>query len=122
MRHPRIRLVPRQGFTLVELLVAVLLIDVGLLALVASGALVVRQAAEGRAHSAAVRIALNRLESLVATVPCAAASGGAQHPQAIDERWVVRLLPTDDREVIDSVRFPRTSGARTIVLRTRAPC
>jgi Tfp pilus assembly protein PilV len=113
----------RAGFTLVELLVAVLLIDVGLLAIVASGALIVRQTNESRAHAAAVRMALDRLESGSAAFPCAATSGSrTSGSPRLAENWSVRLLPTGDREIVDSVRFPTTAGSRVVVLRTRATC
>jgi type II secretory pathway pseudopilin PulG len=112
----------RAGFTLVELLVAILLIDVALLALVASGALVIRQANEGHVHSTAVRAALNRLESLSARLPCMPSSGHADGPHAIRETWVIRLTGRNEREIVDSVRYARSSGTQTVVLRARTPC
>ena len=111
----------RAGFTLVELLVAILLIDVALLALVASGALVIRQASEGHAHSTAVRTALNRLETLSARLPCTASSGQAAGPHAIHEAWTIRLTG-GEREIVDSVRYTQSSGTQTVVLRARTPC
>jgi Tfp pilus assembly protein PilV len=106
---------------LVELLVAILLIDIGLLALVAGSALIARQVGEGHVRATAVRIALNRLES-AAALPCVAGRGSATSAHAIEEEWAVTILPAGEREIVDSVRFLQSSGPRTVVLRTRTPC
>src|SRR5690242_4271343 len=78
----------RPGFSLVELLVAIILIDVGLLAVVQTHAVVVRRRNELRAQSAAVAAAASRVERLVAA-PCAPATGAAASP-VYDETWLVR--------------------------------
>jgi Tfp pilus assembly protein PilV len=118
----RQRLRSRRAFTIVELLVAVLLIDVGLLALVAGSALVVRQVAEGHAHALAVRMSMNRIESIASTSSCSAARGQSNGPHGIQERWTVAVRGGGDREIIDSVRLQEASGPRTIVTRLRTPC
>ena len=51
----------RPAFTLVELIVSMLLIDVALLALVASGALVIRQASDGHVQSSAIPVSYTHL-------------------------------------------------------------
>jgi Tfp pilus assembly protein PilV len=112
----------RSAFTLVELLVATLLIDVALLALVASGALVVRQTNESHVRAAAVRAAVDRLETLAARFPCTTAGGQAIGPHAIRESWTVRRIGAAEREIVDTVRFAQTSGTQTFVLGLRAPC
>src|SRR5262245_53232697 len=112
----------RPAFTLVELIVAILLIDVALLALVASGALVIRQANDGHVHSSAVRAAQNRLESLSARFPCMASTGHVIGPHGLREDWLVRLIVGGQREIVDSVRYPQSAGTRTVVLRSRTTC
>jgi type II secretory pathway pseudopilin PulG len=122
MTYVRRMLRARPAFTLVELMVSMLLIDVALLALVASGALVIRQASDGHVHSSAVRAAVNRLESLSARFPCVASTGYVVGPHGLREDWSVRPVAAGEREIVDSVRYPQSSGTRAVVLRARTPC
>ena len=108
------------GFTLIEVLIAVVLIDVGLLALVAGSAVLVKRTAEVRARSTALRAASNRLQVLssgvCAPVAGAAASGGVR------EAWSVLVLPNQVREIRDSVAFTIANDVRSVTLVTRLPC
>lgn len=115
-RRPRRRL----GFTLVELLVALLLVEVGLLSLTGTTLALIRERSAVRARAAAIRAASNRLQILAAG-PCEAASGAASGPSAIREMWDVQLVPNAVRELRDSVVYGADSG-HAIVLRTRLPC
>jgi len=97
------------------------LVEVGLLALVATGAVVVRETDEGRARSNAVSIAVDRLE-LSALRPCADAAGEADAPHAMREHWRSALIPISAREITDSVTYRVAAGERQVVLRTRTQC
>ena len=108
----------RPGFTLVELLVAIILIDAGLLAIVQTHAVVVRRTNEMRARAAALAAAASRVEQLVAA-PCAPTSGAASS-KVYGETWLVRPS-AQTREISDSVTFG-AGGAHRIALRTKAPC
>src|SRR5215468_9923919 len=92
------------GFTLLEVLIALVLIAVGMLALVGSTAVLVRQTAEIRARSAAVRAAANRLQQL-GIARCASASGGQTGAYGIHERWAVDVGSNGLRELRDSVTY-----------------
>src|SRR6185503_15948347 len=111
----------RRGFTLLEVVIAVVLIDVGLLALVAGSAVLIRQTAEMRAHAAALRAAANRLQ-LLGGASCVATTGSAAGPFGVSERWEVALQPEGVREIRDSVTYAGAAGTRSIMLRTRLPC
>jgi Tfp pilus assembly protein PilV len=112
----------RRGFTLVETLVAVVLIDVGLLALVTAGAVVVRQSSGTRLRARAVQAAHNRLEQLGAA-PCQRASGVSVGAAAgVDESWSVDTLPNAVRQIRDSVTFSVLGAPRALVLGTRLSC
>ena len=111
----------RPAFTLVEVIVAVVLINVGLLALVASSAVLIRQSSEMRARSAAVRAAANRLALLGATT-CTARSGSASSAFGVTEEWSVHILADGVRELRDSVSYSAPTGTKSVVLRTRLPC
>src|SRR5262245_16737268 len=111
----------RAGFTLLEVLIALVLIAVGMLALVGSTAVLVRQAAEIRARSAAVRAAANRLQRL-GIAGCTFASGSQTGAHGIHERWAVDVRPDGVRELRDSVTFTTPAGERSVVFRTKLPC
>jgi len=110
----------RRGFTLIEVVFAVVLIDVGLLALVAASATLVRRAGDLRARDTALRAATDRLQLLGAT-PCAGQSGSATSA-GIREAWTVSAPRNGSRELRDSVVFATTRGIGAVVLRTRLPC
>jgi type II secretion system protein I len=112
---------PRSGFTLLEALIALVIINVGLLALVASTTVLIRQTAEVRARSAAVRAAANRLQQLGVTT-CAPTSGSAAGAFGIRETWSIDVQPGAIRELLDSVMYATPSGPRSVVLRTKLPC
>lgn len=111
----------RRGFTLVEVLVAVVLIDVGVLALVAGLAVVARREMGMRSRVAASRAAENRIQSLVAG-PCVAASGSANGERGLAEWWSAQLVPGGQRELRDSVEFFVDGVRHHTVMRTRVPC
>lgn len=121
-RPPRsgIRFKLRLGFSLIELLVALIIIQVGLLALAGTTLVLVRRRTEHRARVAAIRAASNRLEWLGAG-PCQSTTGSAHPAAQVLERWSVQLGANGTRELTDSVTFG-PADVRAVVLRTRLPC
>ena len=115
------RATARRGFTLVEVLVAVLLLDIGLLALAAGSAALVRQTNLLRARTVALRLAEARLEMLGAH-GCVVASGSASSPLGFSEDWSSQLIGGLALELSDSVTFTFHRQTRSIALRTRLPC
>ena len=111
----------RTGFTLVEVIVAIVLIEIGLLALTASSAIVIRETLFARARIAALEIARNRVESL-ASAPCVSTAGSVAGPSGFQEDWSVRLAPVSAREIRDSVTFTLQRATRAVVFQTRTPC
>src|SRR5215213_8241566 len=111
----------RAGFTLIEVLIAVLLLDIGLLALAGACAVLIRHTALARSRATALQLATNRLETL-ASGECMAASGVVVGAWGFRESWSVRLVPIGAREIGDSVSFTVQGISRSIVLRTRLPC
>jgi Tfp pilus assembly protein PilV len=105
------------GFSLLELLVAIILVDVAVLAIVQTNAAIIRRRNEMRARAAAVSSAGTRLEQLLAT-PCTPASGTS--PRPIAETWTAESVP-GGRELRDSVVF-EDPGQHVVVLRTRSSC
>lgn len=111
----------RFGFTLAELLVALLLIDVGVLALVASGAAVVRELAAASARAVAVDAAQGRLERLASRTCPVDTSGAARIGPAMRDWWRATTRQ-GVRELADSVEWLERGRLRALVLRTRLPC
>jgi prepilin-type N-terminal cleavage/methylation domain-containing protein len=91
------------GFTLVELLVALVVLSVGVLGLAGSARLLLRQATWSAVRARAASLADVRFE-LVAAGGCAVAAGGSRDVDGIAEAWSVRR---DGRALVvtDTLRF-----------------
>lgn len=111
----------RRGFTLAEVLLAIVLIDVGLLALMGGSAVLLRQTNALRLRNAALRAATNRLQQLAAA-SCAASAGSAVTADGIREAWTLVALNGAIADVRDSVTFSSGSKTHALVLQTRLPC
>ena len=113
----------RKGFTLVETLVALLLFEIGMLAVAATGAMAARDLATARRTAAARDVARNRIETLRASACIAVGvSQGSAEAAGITEHWRV-IAAGASREIIDSVVYTLPAGRRaTLVLRGAALC
>ena len=110
----------RRGGTLIELLVALVLLDMALLSLATVGAVTVRRLGDANRRARAVLAATNRLERLAA-LPCTAMSGGgAQLESGVVETWSVSRVGAW-MELSDSIDIGVRIPER-IVVRRRAPC
>lgn len=114
------RLPARRGFTLVELLVAVLLIDVGVLAMVAGTAVITRRQNAMRVRAAAAQIAANRIQHLTAG-GCVATTGSIAN-QWNNEYFSATIAAPAVRELRDSVVFSIDGAPHAIVIRSRVSC
>jgi type IV pilus assembly protein PilV len=113
----------RAGLTIIEVVIAIIVLSVGLLALAGLGASASRTIRGGRDQTLAAAVAQSRFDSL-ASVPgaqlaVAAPTVGAAETRGVRERWVV----TDDRNlkrVADTVRVP--GRTRPLVYISVIPC
>ncbi len=96
--HADLRMILRspRGFTILEVMVAVVLLTMGVLALVSSSAMVSRMIGRGRGATVAVQVGAARLERLRriagSTTPRCASPGFAGDSAVTDgvlERWIV---------------------------------
>jgi Tfp pilus assembly protein PilV len=111
---------PRRGATLIELLVALLLLDLALVSLAAMSAVAARRIGDAGRRSRAVIAATTRLESMRAR-PCSMAAGGAvQLEPNVFETWTVTGL-SRSIEIADSVDM-RVRGGDHVSMRTRSSC
>lgn len=115
------------GFTIIEILVAVLVLGVGLIALTGSSAAVTRMLGASRRTSFAAQAAERRLEQLRLTARSSAsgclslASGMQVYPQGMTERWEVVAGPgTVLVRVVTS--WPVGRGASTDTVATAIAC
>jgi prepilin-type N-terminal cleavage/methylation domain-containing protein len=117
-----------RGFTLVEVLIAVIVLSVGITALVGSSALVTRMVGRGGTETRAAEVAQHRLDTLrlvaySTTTQCTSASfanGGPVTVKGMRERWIVS--GTTIRQVTDTVTHRTARGTHTDVLTTFIKC
>ena len=113
----------RPGFTLVELLIALLLLDCALLALVGTSALITRwlgTAANGARAGSAAAARIERLASLSCSTTT---SGETIDPRGMHEWWIVQLNGDDTRLLADSVEYHSAPGTRHLAAAgTRTLC
>ena len=120
-----------RGFTVVEVVVAMLVLIIGATALVGSSGLVSRQIGRGRSINAATQVAVQRLEALRRAANRRTAVGGARclHSDfangsattlGMTEAWGVGSGSL--RTVADTVTYSRTAGTSRVILQTLIAC
>jgi prepilin-type N-terminal cleavage/methylation domain-containing protein len=115
------------GFTIIEILVAVLVVGVGLMALTGSSAAVARMLGASRRTSFATQTAERRLEQLRLTARssasgCLALVPGMQtYPQGMTERW--EIVPGPGAVMVRVVTtWPVGRGTSTDTVATAIAC
>jgi Tfp pilus assembly protein PilV len=117
------------GFTLVEALVAVVVLGVGIIALVSASASITRMIGRGKMETRAAQVASNRMAILRSaawsTSPrcqsTALVSGGPVLSGGVTERWEVSA-PDSVRQVTISVTYLTVRGLRTAKLESSIAC
>ena len=117
------------GFSLVEVLVAVVVLGVGVTALVGSSAMVTRMIGRGKVETHAAQVASRRVETLrvaaySATPRCSSAgfaSGGPVTTDGFTESWTVPAAGKV-RAIAVNVTYRTVRGPRTASLQTRIEC
>ncbi|HTC24381.1 MAG TPA: prepilin-type N-terminal cleavage/methylation domain-containing protein [Gemmatimonadales bacterium] len=121
-----------RGYSITEVLVAVLVLGVGVTALVSSSALVTRQIGRGRTLTIATEVATQRLETLrllarpvngqpACARPDFAGSAVPDTVRGIVEWWTVSGSG-NSRTIAVTVSYPRQSGTGTFTLTSRVGC
>ncbi len=118
-----------QGFTIVEVLVAVLVLTVGVTALVGSAGIVTRMIGQGRRTTQVAQRAERRLEilrqtALSATPQCTGLTGGTSTSGGITETWTVTtpVTPAQTRVLQVIVRYARVRSTGVDTLATSIRC
>lgn len=111
------------GFTIAEVLVALVLFAAALLGVAGSSALAVRVTGSALRERRAVQRAADRIATLRAQGCAAARSGSATDAAlALDERWTTSSMPTGVTLIDEQVRWRTVDGTRTLLLRSAILC
>jgi prepilin-type N-terminal cleavage/methylation domain-containing protein len=108
------------GYTLIEVVVAILVFGVGVLALAASSAIVTRGMAANAVRENSGRIAASRIELIYSQ--CRTAVSGEDRSPQISSRWAVTRGSASDISIEESVSYPAPSGLHTDTYRALAWC
>lgn len=87
-RRFRARRARRTGFTVMELIVAIVILSIGLLGLAATSGIVMRLIGGGTHQTVAANVALTRFEQL-RSLSCGRMTGGAANNRNVQEAWSV---------------------------------
>ena len=112
----------RRGFSLIEVVVAILILTVGVLGLAATSTVVTRQIGGGAQQNTAANLAASRFEQMRARdCTTLTSAGAAVTTSGVSELWTV-TPDIDSRVVRDSVWYETTRGVRGFVFETTIPC
>jgi Tfp pilus assembly protein PilV len=112
----------RPGISVVEVLVALMLVTIGLLGVAGSSALALRSQIRSGGERHAVRLAANRFAA-IAAAGCATAGGSATDTvRQATEWWTVAPVRNGFATVRDSVEWMSARGTRTLAVESAVPC
>lgn len=111
----------RTGFTLVELIVAMLMLTIGLLGLAGIGAVVLKQMRGGTYQTIAASIAQSRFEQFEGDV-CNSITSGTATVRGMTETWTVSAVGLRAKAIQDTVAFAGTSGTKKVGIHTVVAC
>jgi prepilin-type N-terminal cleavage/methylation domain-containing protein len=120
----------RGGFTLIEVIIAIVILAVGVMALLGSSAMVTRMIGAGKHSTQAVEVATRRLENLrriaySTTPPCTDGNfaSGTATGTGYTEAWTVSADAGNPiRTVADTITYTTTRGNAVLGLESRILC
>jgi type IV pilus assembly protein PilV len=110
----------QNGFTIVEVLVAVIVLSVGILALASTAAVITRQVRSARQQTVAAAAAQSRFDRLHA-VTCTGITSSTASGGGLTEHWIVTNA-TRVKSVTDTVKWTDRGVQKTQVYRSLIPC
>jgi len=124
LRAPCVAARPRRGFALPELIVAMVILSVGILALASTAAGVMTQMRSGNQRALAAVVAQSRLERM-RSLQCANLSTSSATTRGLNENWTVGALMSGGRAIAvkESVAYvPRAGRTSSLVITGWVPC
>jgi prepilin-type N-terminal cleavage/methylation domain-containing protein len=110
----------RKGFSLIELMVAIMILTVALLGLAATSAVATQMIGAGGRHTLAASVAQSRFEVLHLG-SCASLSGGSSYTRGVSELWQIDSVRTS-AFLTARVTYQTRRGPRTQIFRSVRPC
>ena len=110
----------RGGLTLIEVVVAILMLSVGALALAGSSAVMVRRLSLSARGAAAASVGRSRLESSFSK-SCDALTAGGEQIFGVRSDWTVAGSPVS-AEISQRVTYPTHAGVHADDFLTSVPC
>ena len=115
-----------RGFTLIEVLIAVVILSVGVLGMVGTAGLVSRMIGQGKRNTQAAMVAMQRMETIretaLSTNPrCTALAGGTATTNGVNEIWTVAGAGRS-RRIQLIIRYASNRGSVTDTVRTVVSC
>lgn len=114
--------VARRGFTVVEVLLALIIVAVGLLGVAGTSAIALRASSAASREQSAIARARTRLALLESAGCGSAASGERQLAPGLRERWSVAPILNGARLVEVSADWTDVGRRRTLSLRSALLC
>jgi type II secretion system protein I len=109
----------QRGYTIIEMLVAIMIFSIGLLAMAGTASLIMATIAGSRTRSVAAAVAESRFDRL-RSQSCAAHASGSAVTRGVREDWSVQpLARADDVTVVITMKHRRT---RTQAFRSYIQC
>jgi type IV pilus modification protein PilV len=119
-QRPLLRKVARRGFTLVELIIAIIILVVGVLGLASTAAVVMRQITASSMQTRAAMMAQSRLEQL-RSVPCANMANGNAASKGVTETWRV-TVNARTATIVNVVTWTERRTPRSVTFTSERPC
>ena len=110
----------RRGFTLVELIIAIVILVVGVLGLASTAAVVMQQITASSMQTRAAMMGQSRLERL-RSFPCANMTAGTATSNGITETWRV-TLNARTATLVNVVTWSERRVARSVTFTSERPC
>ena len=120
MRRPRRPLRTRHGFTIIEMIIAIIVMAVGVMGLAGTARYVAMQMGNGRTQTIAATFATKIADSLSAR-RCSSIVGGTQTKRGVTITWTV-ADSTKTKWVTESVQYKTKSGPKTVNYLTVIQC